>query len=481
MNNEEVLLKAHRKLMLSSLRYYTAELFQQQYMQKFIFGEHHLRICDALDKVVKGKCKKLIINISPRYGKTELAVKMFVSYGLAINPKAKFIHLSYSSALAVDNSMCIKSIVASDYYQYVFGTHIAKGLNTKARWNTSEGGGVYATSTLGQITGFGAGITDKEEDEEMDEFTAEFNPNRFNGAIVIDDPIKPEDALSDNMRESVNRRFETTIRNRVNSRNTPIIIIMQRLHEHDLCGYLQEIEPDDWTVLSMPCLTIGADGKEHSLWEFKHTVDELHKIEKANSFVFETQYQQNPTPLEGLMYREFTEYDSLPFGGVKKNYTDSADTGSDYLCSICYVEYKGLAYVTDILFTKKPMEYTEPALAKMLWKNDTTDCRVESNNGGRAFMRNVEKLCREMGNTFTRFTGFTQSKNKQVRIFTRSNEVCNCVLFPRGWKNIWPDAYLSLKSFRKEGRNEHDDIEDVVTGIVENLSNGNKDLNGYFY
>lgn len=479
--NDELLRRAHRKLMLSSIRHYTAELFEQQYKQKFIFGEHHLKICNALDKVVRGECNKLIINISPRYGKTELAVKMFISYGLAINPRARFIHLSYSSALAVDNSMCVKGIVANEYYQYVFDTRIARGLNTKARWNTSVGGGLYATSTLGQITGFGAGITDKEEEEEMDEFTAEFNPNQFNGAIVIDDPIKPEDALSDNMREAVNRRFETTIRNRVNSRKTPIIIIMQRLHEHDLCGYLQEIEPDDWTVLSMPCLTVDENGKEHALWEFKHTVEELHKIEAANAFVFETQYQQNPTPIEGLMYREFKTYDFLPPGGVRKNYTDSADVGSDYLCSICYIEYKGLCYVTDILYTKKPMEYTEPALAKMLLKNETRDCRIESNNGGRIFMRNVEALSREMGNTFTTFTGFTQSKNKQVRIFTRANEVCNCLRFPQGWERTWPEAHMSLKSFRKEGRNSHDDIEDVVTGMIEFLNRGDKDLNGYFF
>lgn len=479
--NDDVLRRAHRKLMLSSIKRYTAELFEQQYKQKFIFGEHHLKICDALDKVVRGECKKLIINISPRYGKTELAVKMFISYGLAINPRAKFIHLSYSSSLAVDNSICVKDIVCNEYYQYVFNTHIAVGSNTKARWNTSAGGGLYATSTLGQITGFGAGITDREEEDAMDEFTAEFNPNQFNGAIVIDDPIKPEDALSDNMRESVNRRFETTIRNRVNSRNTPIIIIMQRLHEHDLCGYLQEIEPDDWTVLSMPCLTIDADGKEHALWPHKHTVEELHKIEMANSFVFDTQYQQKPTPLEGLMYREFKTYDALPSGGIRKNYTDSADVGSDFLCSIDYIEYKGLCYVIDILYTQKPMEYTEPALARMLQKDDISEALIESNNGGRSFMRNVESISREIGNRTTRFTGFTQTLNKQVRIFTHSNEVCNCVIFPEGWERTWPQAAMALKSFRKEGNNTHDDIPDVVTGMVEHIKAGRQNLDGVFY
>lgn len=480
--NHDTLRKAHHDLLLSSMRWYVSEMFYQQYGSKFIFGQHHLKICEALDEVVKGKCKRLIINIAPRYGKSELAVKMFISYGLALAPKARFIHLSYSGALAVDNSICVKNIVENPYYQYVFAdTHLSSSVNTKARWNTTQGGGLYATSSLGQITGFGAGLTDKEEEAFVDEYTAFCNPREFNGAIVIDDPIKPDDALSDNAREGVNLHFETTIRNRVNSRNTPIVIIMQRLHEHDLCGYLQEIEPDEWKVVSMPCLTVDKEGNEHALWEHKHTVEELHKIEAANSFVFATQYQQNPMPLEGLMYRGFKTYDAVPLGGKVKNYTDSADVGSDYLCSINYVEHKGLCYVLSILYTKKPMEYTEPALAKMLFEDNVEECLIESNNGGRIFMRNVEALSRENGNRTTRFTGFTQTKNKQVRIFTRANEVCNCVLFPEGWEHIWPEAATSLKTFLKEGRNAQDDIEDVVTGMVENIDNGSHDLEGVFF
>lgn len=222
------------------------------------------------------------------------------------------------------------------------------------------------------MTGFGAGQIDDPDDKEEKEIN-DFMPGwdtKFAGAIIIDDPIKPEDALSDTIRERVNNRFETTIRNRVNSRNTPIIIIMQRLHEHDLCGYLQEIEPEDWTVISLPCIQHDENGKEKALWEFKHTLEELHKIESANSFVFDTQYMQNPTPIEGLMYREFQTYDTIPYykDSEKKNYTDTADTGSDYLCSICYVDTPIGNFITDVLYTQKPMEYTEPKTAEMITK-----------------------------------------------------------------------------------------------------------------
>ena len=444
---------------LKSSLNFTRYFFKQGNDTKFIIGRHHKLICDALDDVLDGKCNKLIINISPRYGKTECAVKNFIAMGLAVNPSAKFIHLSYSANLAQDNSIAVKNIVQSEAYQRLYPTRITYGKNMKSQWDTDQGGGLYATSTLGQITGFGAGLVEEEG--------AEY---RFGGAIVIDDPIKPEDALSDVVRERVNRRFETTIRNRVNSRNTPIIIIMQRLHEHDLCGYLQEIEPDEWRVLSLPVIQYNEQGEREALWPYKHTLEELDKINNANSFVFETQYMQNPKPMEGLMYpRPFKTYDILPnkLLGTLCNYTDSADTGADYLCSIDYLAMKDGYYVIDVLYTKKPMEYTEQAMAQMVSKDEIRYCCIESNNGGRIFGRNVERLCREYGNRKTTFIPFTQTKNKQVRIFTRSAEVNNMIIFPSDWERRWPEFASSVKSFRKEGANAHDDAEDVLTGITE--------------
>lgn len=579
MNRNDVI----RELLLSDTLKFTCYFFKQLQKKQFVVGKHHRTICNALNRVVRGECKRLIINISPRYGKcvapdtqimttqglkdakdivygdmlycydngkvaiekclgtegaykpsvkitmrsgrelvcsydhpmltpfgyrevqylkigdnivaisddndsfyndtiesiesigdrelihlevnrthnfianglvshnTELAVKSFIAYGLALNPQSKFLHLSYSSDLAQENSVAVKDIVESPEYQEIFDIQVKQGSNTKSRWDTEQGGKVYATSTLGQITGFGAGSV---EDD-----------GKFSGAIIIDDPIKPEDALSDNEREKVNRRFETTIRNRVNSRNTPIIIIMQRLHEHDLCGYLKEIEPEEWEVVSMPCIT--DEGK--ALWEFKHTLEELRRLRQTNSFVFETQYMQNPKPIEGLMYGEFQEYDTIPLyaRAVKKNYTDTADTGSDFFCSICYEEHSDAMYVTDIIYTKKSMEYTEQAMAQMLAKQRIQYSIIESNNGGRIFRRNVERITREYGNLRCSFKDFTQTKNKQVRIFSYSNEVTNLIRFPRGWERKWAEFAGHIKSFRKEGVNQHDDAEDVLTGMVE--------------
>lgn len=433
--------------------------------KRFVVGKHHRMICDKLNDVLTGKTRRLIINIAPRYSKSELVSRNFIAMGLAINPAAKFIHLSYSGDLALGNSVAVKDIVKSEDYQRLFGVEIAVGTDTKSQWNTTKGGGLYATSSLGQVTGFGAGAIENEGEAWQ-----------FGGAIVIDDPIKPADALSDNNREAVNLHFETTIRNRVNSRNTPIIIIMQRLHEHDLCGYLMELEPDEWEVLSVPCISYNEDGEEEALWPFKHTIEELHKIESANQFVFDTQYMQNPKPLEGLMYSKLRTYEVLPMEqSIRKNYTDTADKGADFLCSVCYVETPSGMYVTDVLYTDKPMEYTEVKTAEMLLINGTQLVKVESNNGGEGFARNVEKNVRLQGTPVAlkiRFTSFFQGLNKNVRIFSHSAEVQNLIFFPSDWETRWPQFAQAVKGYRKVGRNAHDDAPDVLTGMVENFTPG---------
>lgn len=471
---------AHRQLLTGSFMQFVTKMFEFTHGTPYIVGEHHRLIASALEKVIKGQCTKLIINIAPRYGKTQLVSQLFPAYGFAINPKCKFIHLSYSGGLVTDNSVAVKDIMNSEYYRVLFDARIRRGSDQKAKWETEQGGGLYATTTLGQITGFGAGATDKEE-EELDEYAAD-GGGGFSGAVVIDDPIKPEDALSDVIRERVNRRFETTIRNRVNSRRTPIIVIMQRLHEHDLCGYLQEVEPDEWKVVSIPCLTIDERGNEHALWEHKHTVEELHKIQMANSFVFETQYQQNPMPMEGLMYSEFKTYTELPSGGIDKCCCDPADTGADFLCSIFYREHKGYCYVTDVMYTKDDMDVTEPEMARRLYANHTTECAIEANGAGRLYARNVERRCRENGNSFTRIITYTQTQNKAVRIFSNANAVNNVVLMPVGWERKWPQYHLAMASYLKEGRNAHDDAPDCATSVVLRMGQSVKqDLTGFFY
>ena len=290
---DELAIIKHRATQ-SSL-FFTRYFFKEKHNRKLVVNSHHEIICDALDKVIKGEITKLIINIAPRYGKTELAVKNFIAHGLSINPAARFIHLSYSDDLALDNSDEVRELIKHEAYQQLYPeVQIKPNSDSKKKWYTTAGGGVYATSASGQVTGFGAGRVDDEEDFDF----IKTGKGKFAGALIIDDPIKPDDGDSETIREKVNNKYDSTIKNRVNSRNTPIIIIMQRLHDRDLCGYLMEQNPGEWTVLSLPC--IKEDGT--ALWEFKHTLAELNKIKEENEIVFERQYMQDPQPLKGLLF-----------------------------------------------------------------------------------------------------------------------------------------------------------------------------------
>ncbi len=456
---------------LSSVLNFTRYFFKKRFKRKFVIGKHHEIIANALDRVLSGEVKKLIINIAPRYGKTELAVKNFIAMGLGLNPKAKFIHLSYSDDLARDNSSDVQSIMGESEYQRIFEAKPTSP-NSK-KWYTEQGGGLYAVSSAGQVTGFGAGLVDEEdeEDKDLEEFLLAIDADEnFGGAIIIDDPIKPDDALSTTIREKVNNKFDTTIRNRVNSRNTPIIIIMQRVNEQDLCGFLKSKEPDEWEVVSLPCIYEDEKGNRKALWKFKHTLSELDDLRDKNSFVFDTQYMQNPKPLEGLMYEnEFVEYAIKPATQYckRKAYVDTADTGKDYLCAIVYDETEVGSYIVDVMYTQKPMEYTEPALAQMLTRHNVEECVVESNNGGRGFSRAVEKQCRLLGNIKTKIKWFHQTDNKDSRIFSNSAAVQNLTIMPSGWKRLFPEFAAAICGYMKIGKNPHDDAPDALTGTVE--------------
>lgn len=417
----------------NSTLFFTRYFFKQKTGRKFVIGEHHRIISEALDKVLKGEITRLIINIAPRYGKTELAVKNFIARGLALNPSARFIHLSYSDDLALDNSDEVRELVKHEDFQSLYpNVKIKPNSDSKKKWYTTANGGVYATSAAGQVTGFGAGRVDDEDAELIPGST-----DQFAGALIIDDPIKPEDGDSEVLRERINQRFDSTIKNRVNSRKTPIIIIMQRIHERDLCGYLIEQNPGEWTVLSLPC--IKPDGT--ALWEFKHTVAELNKIRKDSPVVFERQYQQDPKPLKGLLFpidKQLCDYytEIGPDGKEKRvecvkfykpselidktfetsiGYCDIADEGSDNLASPIGRNIGPVIYVPEVIFSTENTDTTMPMVAEMLKSNKAEYCRVESNNMGAMFGRTLQSLVPN-----TQVLLINNSRNKHTRILVES-------------------------------------------------------------
>lgn len=204
---------------------------------KMLLNWHHYAIEYVLQAVYDGHISRLIVNIAPGYTKTEQAVLNFISRGLAINPRAKFIHTSYSGDLSQENSSKIKETVESPDFQELWPMRTRADKKGKKRWYTASGGGMMAASSGGQITGFRAGRME----------------SGFTGAFVNDDPVKPDDAFSSVKRNFINNRFNNTMRSRLAVEEVPMINIMQRIHEDDLSGYLlRGGSGDKWHHLIIP-------------------------------------------------------------------------------------------------------------------------------------------------------------------------------------------------------------------------------------
>jgi predicted phage terminase large subunit-like protein len=274
-----------RRLLKRDLIEFTRHFFESR-GEEFIENWHHHEIADALARVRSGEIKNLLINMPPRYGKTELAVINWIAQCLAENPACKFIHLSYSDDLALDNSSKTRDLIRSDEFQDLWKLKLKDDADSKKKWYTEQGGGLYATAAGGAITGFGAGST---------------SDSGFAGAIIIDDPLKVDDAQRKLERDKINNRLNATIKSRRNNRNTPIIIIMQRLHEEDLSGFVLANgmgEPFYHLKLS----AIQPDGS--ALWDTKHTIEELEREKATDPFTFSGQMQQEPSPEDGTFFKK---------------------------------------------------------------------------------------------------------------------------------------------------------------------------------
>jgi hypothetical protein len=432
--------------------FFTRFFFNAQYKRKWVKWEHLYIIAEALEKVIRGDIKRLIINIAPRYGKTELAVKMFIAYGLALNPSSKYIHLSYSDDLALDNSEAVRDLVTSDEYQSIFpSVSLKQSSRGKKKWYTDAQGGIYATSTGGQITGFGAGITD-EETEEIGQMIADISEifaakdifdyaKLWGGCIIIDDANKPDDADSELVRNRVNERYDSTISNRVNSRDTPIILIQQRVHEEDLSGYLIRKQPDTWTVLSLP--SIKEDGT--ALCPQKHTIEELLALQKHNDLVFQRQHMQNPKPKAGLLFPidDLHFYDpediilqvKLSDPDYTAAFADPANEGGDDFASGGFKLIANKIYVTDILYNTEGADFNEQELVKLVLKVKAKTTGVEAVLGWKETAERVRTELESKGYD-NEFRLLRPRKSKHSRILNRASFIRNHFVFRSDWDTL---------------------------------------------
>lgn len=452
-------------------------------MSNFQPAEFHKNYYKSLTDFANGKIKKMMVFVPPQHGKSEGSTRRLPAFLLGKNPELKIAIVSYSAKKAQKFNREIQRIIDDEKYRELFPETSLNGNQTTSTTFVRNSDECEIVNHRGSFktVGVGGGLTGEPVD-----------------VLIMDDIYKDaQSAWSPTVRENIEDWYDTVADSRLHN-NSQQLIVFTRWHENDLAGRLLKMQgelsdenPDGWFQIVYPAI-MNREKSEYdtreigeALWSERHSVEKLKLTQKRNPHVFESLYQQNPQPIEGLMYEYgFRTWEMLPTERTAqiKNYTDTADTGSDYLCSITYIECTTGNYIIDVIFTQKSMEYTEQAVAMALCKHNVELCNIESNNGGRGFARNVERIIRERGNSKTRINTFTQTQNKQTRIFTHSSDVQNMCIMPANWETRYPEFYTQVTTYQKQGTNPHDDSVDALTGTVE-MRNIKKttDLQGLFF
>lgn len=449
-DKELIKLEAKKELARRDFWYYCKLLGKKDFYNDK--KEYLKDLCNQLQSFIDSSKKILVINMPPRFGKSYTAT-LFVQWLLGRNNKLKIMTGSYNETLSSTFAKQVRDMIATEQtqgvtvYRDIFpDTKIKYGEASMNKWalEGSQVANYLATSPTGTATGFGADL------------------------IVIDDLIKnSEEAYNSNVLEKHIDWFTNTMLSRT-EKGFKLIIIMTRWASNDLAGFILSNYDD---VVHINYKAINDDGTpldEGTLsledFEFK-TKNMAKEIVYAN-------YQQEPIDIKGRLYNEFKTYIDLPKEKIVKisAYCDTADTGDDFLCNIIYADCKDSAYILDIIYTKEAMEITEPLVAEAYKKFNVNVADIESNNGGRAFARNIERITRDKGNYKTVIKWFHQSGNKIARILSNSAWVNANIYMPVDWKNKWSEFAKDIISYQKEGKNKHDDGPDALTGVAEKMA-----------
>ena len=415
------------------------------------------QLCDSFQGFMSDdEHNVLVVNIGPRHGKSRTA-GMFVQWLLGNDNSKKIITGSYNDTLSTVFSKSVRNAIQetkADDSITVFSdifpeTKIKHGDGAMNLWSLEKGYNNYlATSPGGTATGFGADV------------------------IIIDDLIKSAlEANNANILEGHWEWFTNTMLSRLEE-GGKLIIIMTRWHSEDLAGKaLSKLPESGYSVKHVSMKTYDEETDSMLCEEVLSKESYFRKVKAMGADIASANYQQEPIDIKGRLYSGFKTYVDKPIFKRISAYTDTADTGKDYLASYIYGETMDKeAYILDVVFTKEPMEVTEPLLARKLIENEVNLCWIESNNGGRGFARNVERLMRDNGSNYTTVKWFYQSKNKQARILTNATWLMEHVYFPDGWRNRWPELHQNLMAYQREGKNAHDDAQDALTGIAEKIT-----------
>lgn len=516
--DRDLFLDIARERCEASHLYFTRYFFKARNGFNFKVNWHHHVLSNAVDRVMKGKVKNLVINVPPGSSKTETVVINFIARGVALNPYSRFLHLSYSETLASLNSQTARDIVQSDDFQELWPVEVSNDDKAKARWNIidekgNKAGGCYAVALGGQVTGFRAGRM----------------VEGFQGAILIDDPLKPEDAFSKVKRDAANQILQTTVKSRKANPETPIVVIMQRLAENDPTGFIKEEnlnEVGEWEYINIPALIdekyiqdnaltflspdiiemINGEQQDEkgrfSYWPYKEPLETLLTMEegshkdkngaRTSKLVFAGQYMQAPKPIGGNLIKgeSFKRYNVLPRLKARYIFADTAQKTkehNDYSVFQCWgLGVDGNIYLLDLIRDK----WEAPELLKRardFWNKHKGQqwealligpllkFYVEDKSSGTGLIQQLKAGERERAIQPIPVEGIERNTDKLSRVIDAITYIDPGLVYIPEEAPFVTDFISECEAFNATMTHDHDDqIDPMVDAIDKLLSNKNK-------
>ena len=446
--------------------------FTRHTLPSFAPAPFHIAYYEVLTRFAMGEIKKLMITMPPQHGKSEGATRRLPAFVLGQDPDKRIAIVSYNAIKARKFNRELQRIMDDDRYYELFpqtllagqASYQEQGRRSRNYARNSDECEIVGYQGSFKTIGVGGSLTGEPVD-----------------MLIMDDLYKDaSSAWSPIIRQNVADWYDTVASTRLHN-DSQQLLVFTRWHMEDLAGRLLEQEgvydpienPQGWLLVSFPAIQNRPPSEQdpraegEPLWPERHSLEKLLEIKGRSPTVFESLYQQNPQPSQGLMYEEFTCYTDLPSRSYSVAYIDAADSGADYLCALFYKEAEDGNYITDVLYTKDPMEVTETTLTYMLQQHQVERCHIESNNGGNLFVSNLQQRSWDTGNRLTRFNPFHQNQNKTARIFAASASVQKLIKMPLDWKKRFPKFARDLTGYLRVGTNAHDDAPDALTGSIE--------------
>lgn len=457
----------------------------------FTNNKKYLRdLADELTKFYNTKpdvLDTLIINMPPRTGKTYI-LELYEVWCKCKNTKSKSIIVCYNELLSLTFSKAVRNLIStqkinrykiipSDIFRNV---NIKKGSASQRMWSMEDATQVsfLATSPGGTVTGMAAGGK--------------------GGNIIIDDLVKNAyEAYNERILEDHWNYFTMTLASRREA-GSKLIICFTRWSPIDLVGRYEDwAQKNNKKYKKIIYKMENEDGSP--LDESIMTKKEMQERKKLiGDLIWNGNYQQEPSLNNDYLYTQLRAYARNEQEAEENNLTailpppnsrnaiyavcDTADSGNDYTCAIAFTVFFNKIYILDVLYTQEKMEIVEEKMARFLHKNEVRHCTIEANAGGKGFARNVDRILKQdLNNNFTEIETFTQTKNKEARIFSNASDVQRLIYFPFDYFLKLDDVGNYIVNSDKQKRDfiehiqkfvsvkdsDHDDAEDALTLVVE--------------